>query len=222
MTERMLAREALERKENREKWEFLRLEVRRLVGGLEELGALAAALLAGDEDFAAFEGGGRGSLLEGFAEGLSARLSALDAAREAPTCGECGSRMRRRGSRRLSPVSLFGRPDSTGVPVRRDPRGRREMRRLHGGQPPQDELPQVPCHGAAGRLRHGRKRPRHFGRRTVEVQRNALERRRRQRHHGLEMLHTQQTLRPLLASQKEAGGLSACTKTAYTPVATCT
>ena len=109
MTERMLAREALERKENREKWEFPRLEVRRLVEGSEEFGALAAALLAGDEDFAAFERGGREALLEGFAEGLSARLSALDAAREAPTCGECGSRMRRRGSRRLSPVSLFGR-----------------------------------------------------------------------------------------------------------------
>ena len=104
-----MAEEALERKGNREKWEFLRLEVRRLVEGSEELGALAAALLAGDEDFVAFEGGGRGALLEGFAEGLSARLSALDAAREAPTCGECGSRMRRRGSRRLSPVSLFGR-----------------------------------------------------------------------------------------------------------------
>ena len=109
MTERMLAREALERKENREKWEFPRLEVRRLVEGSEEFGALAAALLAGDGDFAAFERGGREALLEGFAEGLSARLSALDAAREAPTCGECGSRMRRRGSRRLSPVSLFGR-----------------------------------------------------------------------------------------------------------------
>ena len=102
MTERMLAREALERKE---KWEFPRLEVGRLVEGSEELGALAAALVAGDGDFGAFERGGRGALLEGFAEGLSA----LDAAREAPTCGECGSRMRRRGSRRLSPVSLFGR-----------------------------------------------------------------------------------------------------------------
>ena len=38
MTERMLAREALERKE---KWEFPRLEVGRLVEGSEELGALA-------------------------------------------------------------------------------------------------------------------------------------------------------------------------------------
>ena len=59
MTERMLAREALERKENREKWEFLRLEVGRLVERSEELWALAAALLAGDEGFAAFERGGR-------------------------------------------------------------------------------------------------------------------------------------------------------------------
>ena len=64
MTERTLAEEALERKGNREKWEFLRLEVRRLVEGSEELGALAAALLAGDEDFVAFEGGGRGGRID--------------------------------------------------------------------------------------------------------------------------------------------------------------
>ena len=36
------AQEALERKENREKWEFPRLEVRRLVEGSEELGTPAA------------------------------------------------------------------------------------------------------------------------------------------------------------------------------------
>ena len=78
------------------------------------LGARDALAVAADVDDVAVvqqavKRGGRGRCWRVSRKVLAARLSALDAARGVPTCGECGSRMRRRGPRRLSPVSLFGR-----------------------------------------------------------------------------------------------------------------
>ena len=105
MTDGMLAREARERKE---KWGFLADEVGALLDTSSEFAALARAAAYGEEDFGEFERGLREAVLSGTGAGLSAALTAADAEREAPDCAACGSAMRRRATRELSPLSLFG------------------------------------------------------------------------------------------------------------------
>ena len=107
MTDDMVGREALERKED---WFFLAEEVRGLLTLSPKFAALCRRMLAGGSGgFREFELALRGALLAGAAAGASEVLSALDGELEAPPCGECGSARRRRGTRSISPLSLLGR-----------------------------------------------------------------------------------------------------------------
>ena len=106
MTEGMLAREALERKE---RWEFLAEEARLLLASSPAFRERCLGMLGSGAGSLDFETGLRGGLLDGAARGLSEVLSELDGELEAPSCGRCGSRMHRRGARWLSPLSLLGR-----------------------------------------------------------------------------------------------------------------
>ena len=106
MTDGMLAREALERKEQ---WAFLAREIGQLMASSPKFRERCAELLLGSGGFLDFETDLRDGLLEGAAQGLSAVLSELDGELEAPSCERCASRMHRRGTRSLSPLSLLGR-----------------------------------------------------------------------------------------------------------------
>ena len=106
MTDGMLAREALERKES---WAFLAAEIGSLLASSAEFRGRCWQMLEGGACGLEFEVGLRGAVLDGTARGLSEVLSALDGELAAPSCERCGSRMHRRGRRSLSPVSLVGR-----------------------------------------------------------------------------------------------------------------
>ena len=105
MTDGMLAREALERKEE---WAFLAEEVGRLLASSAEFRGRCRGTLGGGRGFREFELDLRGALLAGAAAGASEVLSELDAEFEAPACGRCGAAMNRRGTRAAAPLSLLG------------------------------------------------------------------------------------------------------------------
>ena len=105
MTEGMLARDALERKEA---WAFLEEKVLRLLSSSPEFRELCREVLGGGRGFREFELDLRGALLGGAAAAVSEGLSALDAESGAPACGACGSAMVRRGTRSTAPLSLLG------------------------------------------------------------------------------------------------------------------
>ncbi len=105
MTDGMLAREALERKEE---WAFLAEEVGRLLASSAEFRGRCRGTLGGGRGFREFELDLRGALLAGAAAGASEVLSELDAEFEAPACGRCGAAMNRRGTRAAAPLSLPG------------------------------------------------------------------------------------------------------------------
>ena len=105
MTDWMLAREALERKEG---WAFLVEGIGRLLASSPEFREQCREMLGSGRGSLEFELGLREAALGGTARGLSAVLSELDGELEAPSCERCGSRMHRRGTRSLSPLSLLG------------------------------------------------------------------------------------------------------------------
>ena len=106
MTDTMLARGALERKEA---WAFLVEGVRMLLASSREFRAQCREMLESGRGCLEFEEDLRGAMLGGAARGMSEVLSELDGELAAPSCGRCGSRMHRRGTRALSPLSLLGR-----------------------------------------------------------------------------------------------------------------
>ena len=105
MTDGMLARDALKRKEE---WAFLEEKVRRVLASSPEFRELCRETLSGGRGFREFELDLRGGLLGGAAAAVSEGLSALDGESEAPACGRCGSAMVRRGTRSTAPLSLLG------------------------------------------------------------------------------------------------------------------
>ena len=106
MTDVMLAREALERKEE---WAFLVVAVRLLLMSSPEFRERCRGTLRGVRGFREFELDLRGALLGGAALGASEILSELDGEFEVPACARCGSAMHRRGTRSTVPLSLLGR-----------------------------------------------------------------------------------------------------------------
>ena len=106
MTDGMLAREALERKEA---WAFLGDGVRMLLASSPEFRERCREMLGSGRGCLEFEEDLRGAVLRGAARGASEVLSELDGELDAPSCEGCGARMHRRGTRALSPLSLLGR-----------------------------------------------------------------------------------------------------------------
>ena len=135
MTDGMLAREALERKE---KWAFLGGEIGRLMASSPQFRERCMELLLGSGGFLDFETDLRGGLLEGAAQGLSAVLSELDGELEAPSCGRCGSRMHRRGTRSRPAVAVGGSRPGDGLRSVRAGYGGDDLTSAAGGfaQPP--------------------------------------------------------------------------------------
>ena len=103
MTDGMLAREALERKEA---WAFLGDGVRMLLASSPEFRERCREMLGSGRGCLEFEEDLRGAVLGGAARGASEVLSELDGELSAPSCEGCGARMHRRGTRALS---LLGR-----------------------------------------------------------------------------------------------------------------
>ena len=106
MTDGMLAREALERKEA---WAFLGDGVRMLLASSPEFRERCREMLGSGRGCLEFEEDLRRAVLGGAARGASEVLSELDGELDAPSCEGCGARMHRRGTRALSPLSLLGR-----------------------------------------------------------------------------------------------------------------
>ena len=106
MTDGMLAREALERKEE---WAFLSEAVGRLLSSSPEFRERCRGTLRGGRGFREFELDLRGALLAGAAAGASEVLSELDAEFDAPACGRCGGATGRAGARRAVCTFWIGR-----------------------------------------------------------------------------------------------------------------
>ena len=89
--------------ESKAAFELAREAARKALSSPESRRALSAA-----KDFEEFETDVARGLQEGAAAGISELVSAVDADREAPDCGRCGSRMSRRGRRPLRALSRLG------------------------------------------------------------------------------------------------------------------
>ena len=89
MTDGMLAREALERKEA---WAFLDEAIRVLLASSPEFRERCREMLGSGRGCLEFEMDLRGAMLGGAAQGASEVLSELDGELAAPSCEGCGSR----------------------------------------------------------------------------------------------------------------------------------
>ena len=138
MTDGMLARDALERKDA---WAFLDEDLRRLLASSPEFRERCREMLGSGRGCLEFEVDLRGAVLDGVARGVSEVLSELDGQLDAPSCARCGSRMHRRGARAAAPLSLFGRLELK--------RGYWTCRCSKGGVHPLDRALGIACRAGA-------------------------------------------------------------------------